>query len=232
MTAPHLPDTSATGFPMRDPLATPQIPGMSAHDYVSTKPTERYQQMVHSLRAAAFQPWFLPALLVALSAFGSWEFACITPFVAFALTAAYALPTWTAVVTSVGIWAANQAVGFAVLGYPWDGNTFLWGIAIGAAAVGAAVLACAILRLAIRNRVVAVAAAFVMAFGAYEGGLFLVAFALGGREDFTPAIIGHVALLNLGWTVALIGTYEILRYARLLSGKPTAATPMLAASTR
>jgi hypothetical protein len=188
--------------------------------------------MVRSLRAAAGQPWFLPALLIAVSAFSSWEFACITPFVAFALTAAYALPIWTAALTSVGIWTANQAVGLVVLGYPWDGNTVLWGIAIGAAAVAAAVLASAIFRLAIRNHVAAVAAAFVMAFGIYEGWLFLAALALGGREDFTPAIIGHVALLNLGWTVALIGTYEVLRYAGLLSGKPTAVPAMLGATTR
>jgi len=188
--------------------------------------------MVRSFRVAAGQPWFLPALLIAVSAFSSWEFACITPFVALAVTAAYALPMSTAVLTSLGIWTANQSVGFAVLGYPWNANTLLWGIAVGAAAVGAAVLACAIFRLAIRNHVVAVAAAFVVAFGAYEGGLFLAALALGGREDFTPAIIGHVALLNLGWTVALIGTYEILRYAGLLSRKPTDAPAMLVASTR
>jgi hypothetical protein len=79
---------------------------------------------------------------------------------------------------------------------------------------------------------VAVAAAFVVAFGAYEGGLFLAAFALGGRGAFTPAIIAHVALLNLGWAVALIGICEVLRYAKLLSGRPTAAATMLVASTR
>jgi hypothetical protein len=53
----------------------------------------------------------------------------------------------------------------------------------------------------------------VLAFGAYEGELFLVTFALGGEDAFTPAIIGHVALLNLGWTVGLVGTYETLRYS-------------------
>lgn len=188
--------------------------------------------MVRSLRAAAGQPWFLPALLIVVSGFSSWEFACITPFVAFGLTAAYAVPMWTAVLTAVGIWTANQVVGFAVLGYPWDANTLLWGFAIGFATVAAAALACTIFRLAIRNHVVAVAAAFGVAFAAFEGCLFLATFALGGREDFTPAIIGHVALLNLGWTVALIGTYETLRYAGLLSGKPIAAARMLAASTR
>jgi hypothetical protein len=83
--------------------------------------------------------------------------------------------------------------GFAVLGYPWDANTLLWGFAIGFATVAAAALACTIFRLAIRNHVVAVGAAFGVAFAAFEGCLFLATFALGGREDFTPAIIGHVA---------------------------------------
>jgi hypothetical protein len=188
--------------------------------------------MVRSFRSAADQPWFLPALLIIASGFSSWEFACITPFVAFGLTAAYALPTRTAVLTAVGTWTANQAVGFAVLGYAWDANTLLWGFAIGFATVAAAALACTIFRLAIRNPMVAVGAAFVVASAAFEGGLFLAMFALGGQEDFTPAIIGHVALLNLGWTVALIGTYETSRYAGLLSGKSPAAATMLAPSTR
>ena len=52
-----------------------------------------------------------------------------------------------------------------------------------------------------------------LAFGAYEGGLFLVTFSLGGANTFTPGIIIHLALLNLGWTVGLVGTYEILRYS-------------------
>ena len=50
-----------------------------------------------------------------------------------------------------------------------------------------------------------------VAFAAYEGGLFLMTFTLGGQDAFTPAIVGHVALLNLGWTVGLVGTYEISR---------------------
>jgi hypothetical protein len=155
----------------------------------------------------------LPVMLVVISAISSWRFACITPFVACAVAAGYTLSTRGALLSVTAIWLVNQAIGFAVLNYPGTIDTILWGLAIGAAALLAAVLACATLRFGLRNNVAAIGAAFVLAFGAYEGGLFLVTFALGGQDAFTPAIIGRVALLNLGWTVGLVGTYEILRYS-------------------
>jgi hypothetical protein len=169
--------------------------------------------MVRSIGSLAGQSWFLPVALVGISAVSSWEFACITPFVTFAVAAGYALSARDALLTVMAIWLANQAIGFAVLGYPWTVDTILWGFAIGAAALPAAVFACATLRFGLGNNVTAIGAAFVLAFGAYEGGLFLVTFALGGQDAFTPAIVGHVALLNLGWTVGLVGTYEVLRYS-------------------
>jgi hypothetical protein len=172
--------------------------------------------MVRPVRAFLRQPLSLPVLLVAISAVSSWEFACITPFVAFAVAAPYALATRTALLTVAAVWLVNQAIGFGVLGYPWTADTILWGIAIGAAALAAAGFAVIVLRLGIRNKVAATGAAFVPAFAVYQGGLYLASFALGGSGDFTPAIVGHVAVLNLGWTVALVGTYEVLRSSRAL----------------
>jgi hypothetical protein len=175
--------------------------------------------MVRSIGLVARQSWFLPVVLVGISAVSSWEFACITPFVAFAVAAGYALSARAALLTVAAIWLVNQAIGFAVFGYPWTADTILWGFAIGAAALLAAVLASAVMRPGLRNNVATIAAAFVLAFGAYEGGLFLVTFALGGQDAFTPAIVGHVALLNLGWTVGLVGTYEILRYSGAITAE-------------
>jgi hypothetical protein len=169
--------------------------------------------MICSVGVVARQSWFVPVVLVVISAISSWEFACITPSVAFAVAAGYALSARAALPTVTAIWLVNQAIGFAVLGYPRTIDTVLWGFAIGAAALLATILACVTLRSGLRNNVTAIGAAFVLAFGAYEGGLFLVTFALGGQDAFTPAIVGHVALLNLGWTVGLVGTYEILRYS-------------------
>ncbi len=169
--------------------------------------------MAYFAGAVIRQSWFLPVVLVTISAVISWEFACITPFVAFAVATGYTLSTRAALLTVAAIWLVNQATGFVVLGYPWTVDTILWGFAIGAAALLAAALASAVMRLGLRNVAAAVGAAFVLAFGAYEGGLFLVTFVLGGAGAFTRAIVAHVTLLNLGWTVALVGTHEILRYS-------------------
>jgi hypothetical protein len=175
--------------------------------------------MARSLRPLLRQSWFLSGLLVAISAVGSWKFACITPFVAFAVVAPHALSTRTALLTVAAIWVVNQAIGFGVLGYPWTVNAILWGITIGAAALAATGFAAAISQLGIRTGITAVGTAFVPAFAIYQGGLYLASFALGGRGDFTPAIVGHVALLNLGWTVGLVGTYEMLRYGGALTAE-------------
>jgi hypothetical protein len=185
--------------------------------------------MLRSVGVITHQSWLLPVALVTISAVSSWEFACITPFVAFAVAAGYALSPRAALLTVAAVWLTNQAIGFAVLGYPWTIDTILWGFAIGAAALLAAVVACATVRLRLRNNVTAVGAAFVLAFGAYESGLFLVTFWLGGADAFTPAIVGYVALLNLGWTVGLVGTYQILRYSGALTAPnrdPSAPFPV------
>jgi hypothetical protein len=175
--------------------------------------------MVRSVGMVARQSWFLPVGLVVISAVGSWEFACITPFVAFAVAASYTLSARTALLTLTAIWLVNQAIGFAVLRYPWTVDTILWGFAIGAAALLATVLACVTLELELRNKVASVGAAFALAFAAYEGGLFLVTFGLGGEDAFSSAIVDHVALLNLGWTIGLVGTYEILRYSGAITAQ-------------
>jgi hypothetical protein len=169
--------------------------------------------MVRSVGLVARQSWFVPITLVMISAVSSWKFACITPFVAFAVATGYALSAPAALVTVAAIWLVNQMIGFCVLGYPWTVDTILWGFAIGAAALLATGLAVVMLRLELRHGLAATGAAFALAFAAYEGALFLVTFGLGGADAFMPAIVGHAALLNLGWAIGLVGTYEILRYS-------------------
>ena len=48
-------------------------------------------KMVRSAGVVTHQSWFFPVVLVVISAVSSWEFACITPFVAFAVATGYAL---------------------------------------------------------------------------------------------------------------------------------------------
>jgi multisubunit Na+/H+ antiporter MnhE subunit len=166
-----------------------------------------------SITSADNRPWLVPALLVAASAVGSLAFACVTPFAAFAVAGAYALSPRAAFLTVGAVWLANQVIGFAFLGYPWTVDTALWGLAIGAAALLATALACAAMRLRSRNIALAIGIAAVAAFGIYEATLFLVSLWLGGEENFAPAIVGPLALLNLEWAAALLGCCEILRYA-------------------
>jgi hypothetical protein len=111
-------------------------------------------------------------LLVAVSAISSSVFACVTPFPALAVAAAYVLPARAAAVTAAAVWLANQAVGFGYLHYPWDQDTILWGIAIGVAAVVATMLASIVLRQTRHGLIVAAGAALVVAFGSYELALF------------------------------------------------------------
>ena len=166
-----------------------------------------------SISSADNRPWLFPALLVLASAVGSLAFACVTPFAAFAVASAYALSSRTALLTVGVIWFTNQLVGFAFLDYPWTVDTALWGLAIGAAALLATALAWMVMRLWHLNIGIAVGMAAVAAFGTYEATLFLVSLLLGGQEAFAPAIVGRIALLNLGWAAALLGGYEMLRYA-------------------
>lgn len=162
----------------------------------------------------------LPLLMVAAAAAISAGFACVTPFPAFALAAAYLLGPRAALLTVAAVWVANQAVGFAFLSYPWDVDTALWGLAIGLAALVATVAARATLRVTHWTVIGSLAAAGVVAFGLYEAALLLVALVLGGTEAFTVSIVGQFALLNIAWAAALLGTAEALRYAGLLQLSP------------
>ena len=164
---------------------------------------------------------FWPAVLIAVSAISTAGFACVTPFAAFAVAAAYVLPLRSALLCVLGVWLANQLVGFAALGYPWTLDTLLWGLAIGISALVATAFAFVVLNKQGWNRLTSVSASLVVAFVVYEAGLFLVTFGLGGSEAFTPAIVGQFALLNIVWTAALIGVQEVLRQAHII-GMPLA----------
>jgi hypothetical protein len=54
------------------------------------------------------------------------------------------------------------------------------------------------------------------AYAAYEIVLLAATPVLGGAGDFTPAIVGHLAVLNVLWFLGLFAACEI---ARLLAGR-------------
>ena len=166
------------------------------------------------------------ALLVAASVAFSFGFACAVPFAAFAAATALTLGARDALLLTIALWLANQIVGFAFMGYPWDGTTLLWGGVLGVVALlstGAARLAST--RLARASYGAILVGSFAAAFIVYEGSLYLVAAAwLGGTEGFVPAIVAYIAGLNL---LAFVGLLILERLGRILG---LAAAPVLGAA--
>jgi hypothetical protein len=161
---------------------------------------------------ARYAPLFCCLLLTAACGLASFAFACATPFAAFAVVAAATLPLQSALLVTAATWLVNQAIGFGYLHYPIDASTILWGFVIGAAALAATGAAVAALRWTRhRGTVVALAAALVGAYVAYELVLFAATPFLGGAEDFTAAIVGRLGVLSVIWTIGLVAACEVAR---------------------
>jgi hypothetical protein len=169
--------------------------------------------MAQQAISARIEQSFWPALLIAVSAVSTLGFACVTPFAAFAVAAAYVLPIRSALIAVGGVWLANQAIGFACLSYPLAVDTFLWGVAIGASALLATAFASLVLRsMNTQNYIGSIGTALLVAFASYEIGLFVVTFGLGSQEAFSPVIVGKFALLNVVWAIGLVGASLGVRY--------------------
>jgi hypothetical protein len=153
-----------------------------------------------------------PAAIVAASALGSLAFACVAPFAGLAAVAAVSLPPRRALATTAAVWVANQAIGFGLLHYPWTLDTVLWGVFMGVAALVATVAARLAWRaLSARGVLAALAGALAASFVAQQASLFTVALVMGGIEDYTPAILGQIALIDTAWFVALVAAHEVGR---------------------
>jgi hypothetical protein len=161
---------------------------------------------------ARVAPLFCLLMLTAACGLASFAFARATPFAAFAAFAAAMLPLSSALPIVVAAWIVNQAIGFGVLGYPVELNTFLWGFALGAAALIPTAVSALVLRLLpVIGRPVELALTLLAAYVAYE--LVLLAFTplLGGGGAFTISIIARIGLLNVVWMIGLVLAYELLR---------------------
>jgi hypothetical protein len=159
-----------------------------------------------------YAPLFCFALLTVACALASFAFACATPFAAFAVVAAATLPLAPALLVTLAAWLVNQAIGFGFLHYPIDATTIIWGLVIGGAALAATAASMAVLRLTERTgTVVALAAALIGAYAAYELVLFAATPFLGGAEDFTAAIVGRLGVLSVIWMIGLVAACEVAR---------------------
>ena len=115
------------------------------------------------------------------------------------------LPLPSAFLVVTAAWIVNQAIGFGALGYPHDPTTIFWGLAIGAASLAATAAAAFVLRASARRiELLALGAALLGAYAAYELVLFACRPLLGDAEAFTAAIVARLGLLNVAWLVGLI----------------------------
>jgi hypothetical protein len=167
-------------------------------------------------RTARSSPLFIFGLLTVACGLASFAFACATPFAAFAVVAAAALPLSPALLVIAAAWVVNQAIGFGALHYPVDANTVLWGIVIGAAALAGTLAAAVVLRLARQaNGFVVLGStpglALVAAYAAYELALLAATPFLGGEGAFTAEIISQIGALNVLWLIGLIAASETVR---------------------
>lgn len=161
------------------------------------------------------------ALLIAASIVFSLGLACAAPLAAFAALAALSLPRREAFWFIGAVWLANQAVGYACLGYPVTANSLAWGVAIGVAA-GLATLASLALapRLAGASPVLGLASVFLAAFVVDQAAMLAAAVGgLGGVADFSPTIIGEVFALNLLAFVGLLAVNRLGAAIGLASGR-------------
>jgi hypothetical protein len=180
---------------------------MAIHDLL-LDPTRAQLAPVGSSSA----PFFSFALLTVACALASFAFACATPFAAFAVVAAEALPLSSALLVVLAVWIVNQGIGFGALHYPHDTNTILWGLAIGAAALAATLIAAAVLRLVSRTSAAfAFGLALLSAYGVYKLVLFGATPFLGGDGAFTAAVVARIGAQNVFWLIGLVAASEIVR---------------------
>jgi len=115
--------------------------------------------------------------------------ACIAPLAAVATLAGRTLSWRSASVTLLGAVAANQFVGFFLLGYPRTATTVVWGPIFFVATLVA---------MAVARRVAQPVVAFVASFVAYEAVLAAYTFVTErSLAAFAPGIVTKVALANV-----------------------------------
>lgn len=143
-------------------------------------------------------------------------FACATPFAALATLAALKLGRRQAITVIGLVWAANQAIGYGFLGYPWTWDSGAWGLAIGVS-VGLAMLVAKSLATT-RPAPLVISLPFVAAFAAFELGLFLAGFVLPGSEGaFSASVVGHVFLINAVTLCGLMAVNQLAVVSGLLA---------------
>lgn len=153
--------------------------------------------------------------------------ACATPFPSLAALAAVHMRRADGVALMLLAWAASQAVGFCLLGYPFEAKTFAWGASLAMAAVASVLAAQAVLpRFAGAPVWARLALAYVAGFLAFKAVVFIWALGLGGAHVMAdPAVMANQFVRN---AAILAGLYVLYR-GLLALGVPPARGAMAVA---
>lgn len=168
------------------------------------------------------------SLLTAASTAATLALACATPFPALAALAAVHMRRRDGIALMLLAWAASQAVGFLLLGYPRDGSTIAWGVGLGTAAIGSAIAGYAVLRaLDYRSVAARLATAYAAGFTAFKGIILLWALVLGGLHTaMAPDLLAEQFLRNGAILTGFYGLYRAL----VALGVPAPPRPAKAAA--
>lgn len=163
-------------------------------------------------------------LLVAASLALTLGFACAAPLAAVAAVAALVFDFGAAMVAVFAVWLTNQIVGFTVLHYPMDATTLAWGGALGL--LGFAALLAARVTLARLSGLLGAAVAFLAAFAAYEGLLFVVDVGAGlDPSVFALPVVARIFAINAAAFGALVAARAL--WPRALGRRRIESAPAL-----
>ncbi len=151
--------------------------------------------------------WAWLGLLTAASVVLSLPFSCVAPFAALVALGGLNMERRDAFLLAAGVFIANQAVGFGILGYSFKTSTILWGIAMG---IGALIAAWAALEAAHLTRAKApalrIAFTFASAFIAWEAVMAVTRLFLSeSGHVIDPNLTGRILAINAGCFVLLLG---------------------------
>ena len=154
-------------------------------------------------------PYAWALVLAVTTVAGSLLASCMMPFVAIAVMSAATLPLRSAILTVIAAWAANQLIGFTLLGFPMDAFSFRAGASLLIASLAALLTA----RVIVKPRtwsVLRIGGAFLAAVTIYETLLYGYALVAGDPAMFTPAIVALVAANDGLWCAILVGCHLLL----------------------
>jgi hypothetical protein len=160
----------------------------------------------------SFVASFIWLLILTLAVIGATvALSCVTPFAALAVALAGTVGLRTSLRVMIAVWVANQVIGFGSFHFPRTPDTFLMGIAIGAAAVAGTIAAWLVLnRMRSLPVFLRLSVALLVNFGVYELALVAPVAVLGDLETFGPSVVAELGLVNAVSLVGLIALNEIL----------------------